>query len=635
MFFDYFRHFGCGFSEKNEYLEYSFEPRYDLMQHEIPAVQAPISVKPAIDSTDDTARDTDTYCDSQAPPVSIAEGIYVDHLQLENAFFTKRAFWALFVPALVRDLDMDPLALNLLKIVVQKVLWTIESRVMLWIPNLLNKNVNQADTSRNNIDKTKSEFPNAQSEGDGFLNALHAVQNLECDYSDSVEKCLTRYLAVLRHQSYISNSVVEILKAWFKIPKTEVLFNPDPPTFKDRCTSKDVKFHAVKRKKYDSKSHFKSTGRYDDNNQKESVPYTFVPTTNVEAMEEHLVKTCATVNEIDWYRLIDISQPWTRFNDILLVVIFNIEHYDVLPSLEVLYRPFFPNILYCGPGLPSKQQEALLGMFKYSFVQYEQVARRFYPGSSNYQCVAMGMAMSYDVTGYLAIGDDVIMSLPKLNDFPRDTIWFINSTCHFRCDVFKETCRSKKNHVNINDPIFWFHKYKEEAQRSSLTMSNRPSDSAEFRCFNRIKELSQFENAVYFEWCDFYYVPHSFSEDFISLAQHFTKFSMHLELAVTTMLMCLDDPSRRQEVLPTYIWTRNRNKPWLHFDALKKGHFLHPAKWSPLLKRDKETANFYCNTVLPHLHNMAKFSPRAPRGTQADLEDVCQRSALRLLKGVF
>lgn len=111
--------------------------------------------------------------------------------------------------------------------------------------------------------------------------------------------------------------------------------------------------------------------------------------------------------------------PKTIHSDVLLIVVFTNQHYDLIPTLEVLYRPYYPNILYCGH--PHESVEIFLN-------KYQTVERRsftFLPTytRATYECVLGAMEMNYDVNGYLVINDETLIT--NLNDpkFHKDKIW--------------------------------------------------------------------------------------------------------------------------------------------------------------------------------------------------------------------
>ncbi|CAH1800317.1 unnamed protein product, partial [Owenia fusiformis] len=68
---------------------------------------------------------------------------------------------------------------------------------------------------------------------------------------------------------------------------------------------------------------------------------------------------------------------------IVLVVSFNrYKYYDTIPYIELLYRDYFENILYCGPSQPP---EDLMIKFQMSYVLFEQPGNQL-DGAYIYNC---------------------------------------------------------------------------------------------------------------------------------------------------------------------------------------------------------------------------------------------------------
>jgi len=116
-------------------------------------------------------------------------------------------------------------------------------------------------------------------------------------------------------------------------------------------------------------------------------------------------------------------QPKVVHNDILLIVVFTGQHYDFIPSLEVMYRQSFPNMLYCGH--PSQYVDAFLR--KYQTVEHRSFS--FLPTytKATYECVLGAMEMNYEVKGYAVITDETLMQSWNIEKLDKNKIWVSNS----------------------------------------------------------------------------------------------------------------------------------------------------------------------------------------------------------------
>jgi hypothetical protein len=116
-------------------------------------------------------------------------------------------------------------------------------------------------------------------------------------------------------------------------------------------------------------------------------------------------------------------QPKTVHDDTLLIVVFTNQHYDLIPTLEVLYRSSFPNMLYCGHPHVSVD----LFLRKYQTVEHRSFS--FLPTytKASYECVLGAMEMNYEVKGYAVITDETLMKSWNIENLDKNKIWVSNS----------------------------------------------------------------------------------------------------------------------------------------------------------------------------------------------------------------
>jgi hypothetical protein len=116
-------------------------------------------------------------------------------------------------------------------------------------------------------------------------------------------------------------------------------------------------------------------------------------------------------------------QPRNVYKDALLIVVFTNQHYDLIPTLEVLYRSAFPNILYCGH--PHESVEIFLR--KYQSVEHRSFS--FLPTytRATYECVLGAMEMNYEVKGYMVVTDETLMKTWNIEKLDMNKIWVSSS----------------------------------------------------------------------------------------------------------------------------------------------------------------------------------------------------------------
>ena len=101
-----------------------------------------------------------------------------------------------------------------------------------------------------------------------------------------------------------------------------------------------------------------------------------------------------------------LPPPGARIPSVVLVVLLNSPLLEVLPMVELLYRPILPTIVYCVPSPHTLPQH--LAAWNLTIVGYEAM------GPHNYICIDQVYRLNLKSEGYLFIGDDVLFSPPFL-----------------------------------------------------------------------------------------------------------------------------------------------------------------------------------------------------------------------------
>ncbi|CAL8127152.1 unnamed protein product [Orchesella dallaii] len=116
-------------------------------------------------------------------------------------------------------------------------------------------------------------------------------------------------------------------------------------------------------------------------------------------------------------------QPAVVQSDVLLIIAFTNHHYDLIPTLEVLYRSTFPNMLYCG----NPHESIDLFLRKYQSVEHRSFS--FLPTytRATYECVLGAMEMNYEVKGYVVITDETLIKTWNIEGLDKTKIWVSSS----------------------------------------------------------------------------------------------------------------------------------------------------------------------------------------------------------------
>ena len=138
-------------------------------------------------------------------------------------------------------------------------------------------------------------------------------------------------------------------------------------------------------------------------------------------------ETCSNASTGGKPGQIPFSKPWIQFKDVLLIVFFATPRYEALPYAELINRPFFPNILYCGYEYPSQEKFPLLfdskGQLRYSFTVSPPSPKQLMGGEFADDCFRNGVRMGYNVEGYLTIADDAVLFADVIQHYNWSNAW--------------------------------------------------------------------------------------------------------------------------------------------------------------------------------------------------------------------
>ena len=302
----------------------------------------------------------------------------------------------------------------------------------------------------------------------------------------------------------------------------------------------------------------------------------------------------------------DISLPWTQIEDILLIVVFNSPFYQSFPYVDLLYRSFFPNILYCGPETLNTTKFKQVADYKVSFIKYENY-RGYENGAFNYQCFMRAVEMGYKVSGYLVIGDDDLLLLNQVASLPRDKVWADDAGYigDFSQMPAKQCVFDK---CERNDTDYWVTKYQDSIVDTLHYLGkHHQHHTALNKCYHGLLKQTGSPRRIKRQISDIFYIPVSMQWDVHAVMQMFLKHKVFLEFAIPTTLLCLSDSSQPVYLSGVKIWGKERRRQIWKFpidDILPPGYmYFHPAKWSALEAGDEDCKSLFCTKAVPLMYD--------------------------------
>ncbi len=329
-----------------------------------------------------------------------------------------------------------------------------------------------------------------------------------------------------------------------------------------------------------------------------------IPIQNLEALKKTYSQLCLQSRPD---KTIDFGHPWMQEPNILLIVVFNKPHTEVIPLLEVMYRPFFPrNILYCAPGSLSSKTNPWRKDFNVTFItrkHYQKIKNE--EGFFNYECVINAITMYPSVDGYLVIGDDTLFHASIVN-LDHSKTWYVPFNETMLGDV--EPKKVIRNTITKRTAGWTFRRFKKEVLGAWKAMPKLSKSSVVTQCYKKLQELEGGQHRMIAAFADIYYIPQRIAPDFSAVSTYFLSHKIFLEMVVPTAIHCLENLHSVKQLIGIYEWNEpRRDRAWVTFTkhTMRGKVYLHPAKWSGLLKPkpDKRLVDVYCDTVLPWLHD--------------------------------
>ena len=101
-------------------------------------------------------------------------------------------------------------------------------------------------------------------------------------------------------------------------------------------------------------------------------------------------------------------------------------------------------------------------------------------------------------------------------------------------------------------------------------------------------------------YSDIIHIPQHQVSNFARLAQFFLHYNVFLEIAIPTIVQCLEIDDNVIGLWGILFWeSAHRQSPWHYlWSTIVVGHsFFHPAKWGFTAKGSKNYTSFFCKSL--------------------------------------
>ena len=247
------------------------------------------------------------------------------------------------------------------------------------------------------------------------------------------------------------------------------------------------------------------------------------------------------------------------FKDILLVIAFNYPMYDSIPILVSLYKPAFPNLLFCGPPDNTARSDILT----VDIIQ----------GILGYECLSRVIRQHPGYNGYFYISDDVILKYWSLPDnFDWGKFW--DSYTPIIPSIPWSWWNSAYGLSNCQRAL-------EDVEKMSLKKEKLNGK----QLLNNLVQNGNGTRICFAGRSDIIYVPQKHATAFSTLSETFYKQNVFLEITVPTIHRLLER-SENIRRLPGYYIPGDVGDPrvtdsrffWHLYFSHSEYYFMHPFK---------------------------------------------------------
>ncbi|CAM1302429.1 Uncharacterised protein g3269 [Pycnogonum litorale] len=285
------------------------------------------------------------------------------------------------------------------------------------------------------------------------------------------------------------------------------------------------------------------------------------------------------------------------FSNVLLIIMFLHSESISIPLETLMYKVHFPNMIVCGLNQAGLQSAASAKVSYFPARMYP-----FYSTASVPDCLINVMRMNYNVDGYLMIHDDVMLNFWHFDKFNKQKVWYLGGDHYFIDAIDLRGADPNKNMSTGGNPPWFFHP--EESRLSAINALTALKDSsvgsAKYTCHRNLLKQVGFPYRYINGQSDILYVPQRLRRDFIEIMTEFSDRDVWFEIAVTTVMRCIEHPNKHEKIPFGHIYGSSE----LKFNGYKQYKsrlhlpYYHPFKLDPILRNDAARKEVFCSQVV-------------------------------------
>ncbi|XP_057300854.1 uncharacterized protein LOC130635518 [Hydractinia symbiolongicarpus] len=263
-----------------------------------------------------------------------------------------------------------------------------------------------------------------------------------------------------------------------------------------------------------------------------------------------------------------------KFQNILLIVSFGaVSEYESIPLFELLYKKAFTNRIYCGASsLPNQTEITILPVdTKY--------------GAFLYDCLDKAIKTYTNYSGYLFIGEDVLLNYWNVANLDQNKIWEDDSIKQGPV-LYEQNTDSwewwqspwgSRAMEKVYEYLIELNYY--DNRKAKLTQGDwKPAWDAG-QSLNKWLWNGGGEYACYWTNRSVFYIPQSYSQLYVNISKHFRASGVRHNIAIPTVTRLVTLASESIKLRSLGITENNRgellSKRELLVQASDKSHFIY------------------------------------------------------------
>ncbi|HJZ24119.1 MAG TPA: hypothetical protein VJ201_06710 [Candidatus Babeliales bacterium] len=241
----------------------------------------------------------------------------------------------------------------------------------------------------------------------------------------------------------------------------------------------------------------------------------------------------------------------------LLIINFNHPYYSNIEFLKKLYLPHFPNIVFYGPA------------------DHPEVIRCDHvEGYFGYKVLADALGRYSNYEGYLYTNDDCILNFWNFMRFDPNKIW--------QCKPF---------FAKEDSYTAWWWGKQMGINETMRTYRSLPKKYINMVCNNYPDHIiPRFNVPLLGAFADLVYLPAHYREDIIPLVNIFAQHKVFLEIAMPTIVACLENRNKCEYFNGLALWDGDRSKLIEKYSSSLD--YIHPVKLSDQRLRNLVSKQF-------------------------------------------